>query len=184
VQLNNDKENQMSQERRIWATNRVKYWCLKAAERYKFILTPQVHFDINSSRLNGTATGTTKIRLNPDVMMKVGEEFDQTIGHEVAHLIVSKMRELNHGYVRIFDDSNRSHGALWKRVMSELGLEVSRCSNYDQELLLNVGDHIYACKCRDTIVISTRMHNSIRAGRGRHCSKCKGGLVYKGVHRG
>jgi predicted SprT family Zn-dependent metalloprotease len=183
VQLNNDKEFQMSQERRIWATNRVKFWCMKAGERYKFILNPVVHFDIHSKRLNGTATGTSKINLNPTVMEKVGEEFDQTIGHEVMHLVVNKLRELNHGYVLIFDDANRAHGGLWKRIMQEMGLEVSRCSTYDTELLVNPGDHIYACKCRETIIISTQIHNKMAAGQKRFCRACKGNLTYKGRHR-
>ena len=121
---------------------RVKELLAKAADLWpehkeQFDVMPVVRFDIKS-KLGGLAySGGTldwTIRLNVILCYENEDHFiQQTVGHEVAHLIQRKV----YGFTKTVIINEKpvtkkvmSHGVEWKHVMSELGLAVEKFHYY------------------------------------------------------
>jgi len=100
------------------------------------------------------------------------EERQETIVHEACHAIDDY---INAGWCR----EEGGHGEPWRKIMRKCGIEPARYHKVSRAGL--VMKHEYTCPNGCAVFkLSSRMHNSIRRGRGRHCTKCKGGITYTG----
>jgi SprT protein len=83
------------------------------------------------------------------------EMLEDTVAHEVAHLISYKV----HG--------KSGHGPEWRSTMRKLGQSPSRTFNATNEQRLtgkNMTRHIYRCECGFELNVSAKRHNSMRRG--------------------
>ena len=97
-----------------------------------------------------------KLWINIPVHQAKPEMLEDTVAHEVAHLIAWK--ELNY---------RGHHGLPWKRVMVALGQTPDRTYRSTDEQKLagkNTRRHVYVCECGAEINISTKRHNSMLRG--------------------
>jgi predicted SprT family Zn-dependent metalloprotease len=70
---------------------------------------------------------TAQVRLSIPLWPRASEEErDQTVAHEVAHLI-QRWRQRRGDYARAPVASLSSHGVAWRSVMRELGYKPDRC---------------------------------------------------------
>ena len=100
--------------------------------------------------------GAWKIWINIPVHQSKPDMLEETVAHEVAHLIAFDR----------FHDSG--HGNSWKRVMRALGQTPDRTYRATSEQGLagkNTKRHVYVCECGEELNVSTKRHNSIRQGR-------------------
>jgi SprT protein len=143
--------------------------------RQRFAVLP-VHFD-----LRGSSAGMFKvtlreshIRYNPWLFAKYFEEnLAATVPHEVAHYIV----HCRHGLHRV-----RPHGAEWREVMDNFGVEPRVTGDFDLTGIPTRRQRRfrYGCGCRQHSV-TTRRHNNVRRGRARYeCRLCRRELEYLG----
>lgn len=101
-------------------------WKRKAESRFSSSnlggLTPipfKVEFSLRGQSA-GWAMGVDYLNFNLELAKRNLQAFcDDTIPHEIAHLIDTRL----HG--------KSSHGSSWKWVMGVLGVNPSRCHNYD-----------------------------------------------------
>lgn len=100
------------------------------------------------------------------------EERYNTIIHEACHAIDDY---INAGWCSELE----GHGEPWRRVMRKCGIEPARFHRVSREGL--VMRHEYECPngCH-VYKLSTRLHNQVRRGRHRLCSKCKTRINYTG----
>jgi len=128
--------------------------------------------------LKGQASGAfcvngsdTIIRYNPFIFSKhYAYCFANTIPHEVAHYVIYCIYGLR---------GARPHGAEWKEVMQQFGVEPRRTNALDLTgvPIRRQQRHPYRCSCSDHQV-STRRHNQIRSGKSSYtCRSCSGKLV-------
>jgi len=81
---------------------------------------PRIEWVVCGTTAGKAWLGQWRIQLNEQLCKENIEDFiNDTIPHEVAHLIAYK----------VFGDDG--HGDGWKSVMRALGLNPSRCHNYD-----------------------------------------------------
>lgn len=100
--------------------------------------------------------------------------YDQTIPHEVAHLIQ-----------RQHDDwpkdrrANSSHGRYWKSVMRFFGKEATRCHTLPLPSARKTVKYAATCCAGGgKITLGAKRMNNIRRGlRGYRCPYCKSGLT-------
>ena len=131
-----------------------------------------------SYNLRGTTAGQAwyskwLIKIN---MVLLTENFDDmiqnTIGHEVAHLIARSISNY-----RI-----KPHGHEWKSVMRLLGLNPTRCHNYntDNSKVRTVKRIPYVCEtCGMDYNLTKIRHNKILKGVKYRCCKCRGKIIQK-----
>ena len=110
-----------------------------------------------------------RIELNPDFFKNHAEEMiNQTVPHEVAHLVAFKVYSL----------LGKGHGRFWKLVMGALyplGVKVSRCHQYDLEgvkVRIVARPFSYHCGCMDHN-ITKNIHAKIQSGRKYTCNRCR-----------
>lgn len=135
---------------------------------------PKVSFDVRGLRAGVASYYHWELMFNPIILMENVEDFlERTVGHEVAHLVSFTIdRELGRG-----------HGPLWKRVMSEIGQEPTRCHSYDTTSTL-IASHgaayIFTCGCPELEhTLSKRIYNSVmRDGDVRTCRKCRKAIKF------
>lgn len=84
--------------------------------------TPVVQYDLRG-RTAGQAWGMKNlIKLNPILLHENLEDFKvNTIPHEIAHIVS----------FQLYGRSGAGHGPNWKYVMRRMGIEPSRCHQYD-----------------------------------------------------
>lgn len=135
--------------------------------------------------LRGKTAGTAcysrwVINLHPELAERVGEEYEQTVGHEIAHLVTDR----THGVMHTRRGQHISHGWAWKSVMRRLGLNPERCHTYDMTGIgrtrrTTAENYIYTCGCCEHTLSALR-HKRFQNGAYRrlHCCKCKGSLTF------
>lgn len=110
-----------------------------------------------------------EIRVNPEIAVQNWAEYiDQTIPHEVAHIV----------QYQVFPRC-RGHGRAWKRIMRAFGKEPRRCHEYDLSTVKvrRQKRHEYACACRVHHLTTVR-HNRVRRGQTNYsCKTCGTTLV-------
>jgi SprT protein len=109
------------------------------------------------------------IRVNMTLLMENTTAYiNRTIPHEVAHHLVMQM----------FDRRSAPHGWEWKKVMTDLGHDPSRCHSFDTTRARTRSrvTIAYHCDCQ-TFNLTTIRHNKIKKGRTYHCRQCKTDLV-------
>ena len=133
---------------------------------------PTIRCDING-RNGGTAnSGKWEVNYNKHFLANHTEHFlIQTVGHEVAHLVASRL-------------GGRRHDNIWKTVMRRLGLVPDRCHSYDITTLPSYKDNkiTMVCDCQEHHV-SPILRTKILNGSGHRCKHCKSPLRIKGTHK-
>lgn len=120
----------------------------------------------NAKRRNGLTDYRTKtISLSaPLTHLRTADEVRQTIGHEIAHVLVGP----GHG-----------HGPVWQRKMRELGLRVERCSVNSDETMQKIAQarkYTLHCPVTDSLVGSRE-----RKGKRTYVCNChRQPVVWKG----
>jgi SprT protein len=127
---------------------------------------PTVDFAIRGRTAGRAFCLRNHISFNRMLLMQEGDKFiENTPGHEVAHLVAR----------HVYGNTISSHGNEWKSVMVAIGQVPNRCHDFE----VRTGN-IYFCKCPNREHhLSTRMHNSIQAGKNRICNRCRTRLVFK-----
>lgn len=103
----------------------IKYYIELANEKLALKLkVPKVTFDIKGTTAGYAHCGKNWIQLNPTLLRENPEKFlTRTPPHEVAHLAT----HAKYGYGK----EVTAHGHHWRSVMWTLGLDATRCHNYD-----------------------------------------------------
>jgi SprT protein len=151
----------------IWAKERVDYWwkeCHSKLGREEPPVKPTLSF---SNRMTSTAgyayMSKNHIQLSNYFMSREGREvFDETIGHEVAHIVAYQQ----------FKD--RGHGNGWKHVMRKIGLPPRACrsSDFYKPRTNRTTRYSYNCPCGQLHTLSANRMGRIRNGRKYVCLKC------------
>lgn len=133
---------------------------------------PTVRFDVRGMTAGWAYTNQNLIRLNPVLLNENGDDFiNRTPGHEAAHIIANTVY------------GNSGHGPNWKSVMRFLGLDPSRCHNFDTSnaRVSAKSQHAYTCtSCAATVMLGpTRHKKSMQGLPYRHLCAGKGMLVLK-----
>ncbi len=164
----------------------------KAEAHFKRTYEPiQIYFDCRGRR-GGFARGSREVHFNPVLLMEnLDEYYNQVIPHEVAHCIDSANGRdtitQSAWYVMSGVRKKREvHGDNWKRIMRLFGCKPDRCHQMDTA---NAAVRIkakfeYKCKnCDKSYFVSSVLHNRMRAGSQRYCTKCgvpRGEIRYVG----
>lgn len=121
----------------------------------------------------GRVAGTADIRawevnFNATLLMENIEDFiARTVPHEMAHLIDYQLNPSNFegGWGR----KRSVHGPTWKRIMTIIGAENSRCHSYDTtNSRVKKGrqnKHVYVCKtCGKEMKLGAQRHRKMQTG--------------------
>lgn len=93
----------------------------------------------------------------------------QTVGHEVAHLVT----------YALYGARAKPHGAEWKKIMRELGLDTRATHDYDVTGLRRTrSPFIYACGCDTEIRVGALRHKRAARGAVYTCRRCTQRIVY------
>lgn len=105
------------------AVKTVKYYIDKANEKLGLKMPyPKVLFNVKGTTAGWAVYREGLIRLNPQLLRQNPQEFiKRTPGHEVGHLAAFSKYGTDIG----------AHGREWINVMWTLGLDATRCHNYD-----------------------------------------------------
>ncbi len=129
-----------------------------------------------------------EIYINPDFCYNGNCEdmLNNTLPHEVAHCIAPVLyNPWKHGN----DTKNGwGHGRAWKDTMRLLGLEPTRCHQYNTDGVTTrnksklTREFVYKCGCREHNLTKI-MHNRFQLGQYTrlHCKSCKVSLKYIGI---
>lgn len=113
----------------------------------------------------------TCLRLNLQLLQENLQDFlDQTIPHEVAHLVVNWQ-------ARKKRQRPRPHGAEWQAVMQEcFGLAAKRCHSYQTTpARIVTKPFLYRCNCREHR-LTYRTHNRLCRSHQALCKRCRSPL--------
>lgn len=126
-----------------------------------------VNFDLTGTCAGRAHYTANRIRLNPQMLINHESEFiDQTVPHEVAHLLA----------FQVYGSRIKPHGSHWKKTMLVLGVEPTRCHNYDLSKVdvRRKTKYHYACGCPNrNHIVSSVLHNRMIDGRVYRCTSCK-----------
>lgn len=117
--------------------------------------------------------GRTSLRINQQLLKENLEDYlNQTIPHEVAHLVVNWQ-------ARTKKIKPRPHGTEWQAVMLNcFGLEPIRCHSYQTKPARVVPrDFLYSCGCREHLLTSI-MHNKMSSRYQALCKVCRTPLKF------
>ena len=142
------------------------------------IPSPEFRFSFRRARQTGLAgckimTENGK-RVIKDTFLKFNirtaeanrEDFlNQTVGHEVAHLM---------GYVLGSD----GHDYIWRDCCRKLGVTPLVYAPYVLE-----GYHQYTCKCGSNFNMTEKMHRRMQAGEIRVCTKCNSDIFQRPIDK-
>lgn len=128
--------------------------------------------------------GRPYIDINPILLNEnVEEVVNQTVPHEVAHIVVNEVYE----NARVRDSwTNRRqiapHGHEWQQVMRLFGKEPHRCHQMDtstiQKLRSRGNRFVYKCNCMEHEVSITRHNRVSFKGMIYRCRLCGGDLKF------
>lgn len=129
---------------------------------------PQLDFTLKGG-VAGQAFRRNALRFNLYHLRYHTEEMiNQTVPHEVAHLIV---------YANF--PQAKPHGREWKEIMRLLGALPERCHSYSSDIRTKKWK--YTCACNTIRFLSTRRHNQIQKNKDCwHCGNCKENLQFLG----
>jgi SprT protein len=140
---------------------------------------PEVRYDIRG-RKAGTAqfnprTGKATIRLNRWIMENNAGALEETLVHELAHILANFV----HGPM-IRNGKREIHGIRWQRMMLTLGADPKRCHNYRTEEQAtgraprkSLDMIIWHCNCQEFKFTAIR-HKRAISGRSKYsCKRCR-----------
>lgn len=110
----------------------------------------------------GQATARGVIRFNPLFAQHYTERFlARTVPHELAHVAAYQMF------------GTMAHDNNWRRVMYNLGVEPTRCHEYDLSVIPGYA-YSYACpSCKRQYKLSRTRHNRVLSGTQYSCGVCR-----------
>lgn len=127
------------------------------------IMNPRMRSVAGRARLS-TMTIELNVRLLQDHPI---EEFENTLIHELAHLLVFALY------------GARGHGVKWKNMMRRLGAEPTRCHTLPVDHLRRSRPiaGFASCACRGEIPLKAGVYRNIVNGSRYTCRICKSHLV-------
>lgn len=133
--------------------------------------TPRVSYTLRGT-VGGMANLTTwTILVNSILLMENLEDYiENTIPHEVAHLIDYKV----HG-IQYKGRKQIQHGYTWQQVMRVFGCDPSRCHSYDvsRAQVKKKAKYHYKCKgCAKDFFLGPVRHKKILGGAQYWCTRC------------
>lgn len=132
---------------------------------------PSVEFNLKGTVAGRATYVPSSIRLNMLLLEQNGDKFlKRTPAHEAAHIVVRK----------VFG-RRKPHGPEWKRVMRLLGVESTRCHDYDTD---NCGKRktrkfLYSCGCSNHY-LGTAKHKRALSGLKYRCLRCHEVVAFMG----
>jgi SprT protein len=124
----------------------------------------------------GRVAGLAHLQINhmsfhPELFIRNKQSFfDDTIPHEVAHLVAYKVYKDN------------GHGIGWQTTMRKLGYEPIRCHDYENSDLIRkvkLKRFEYKCGCKVYHIMKNDHEKIIGKKITMRCPKCKGFLSYQ-----
>jgi SprT protein len=183
----------ISNELKLRLESKVLECLTKAQKEYgesKVTKIPEIRYD-TTGKTAGWANwnnGNPYIRINPILFNEnVEETINQTVPHEVAHIVVSEVwkdcQRMVRGYFgRRFRRAIAPHGHQWKSVMYTFGVRPDRCHNMDVttvQKIRNTRHFLYKCNCQEHTVGLT-LHRRALMGKKYKCKQCGSPIVYLG----
>lgn len=150
---------------------RVEHCYAKAERLYRREFPrPDVRLDLRGKSAGAAYPQQNLLRFNAGLYRDNREHFlQQTVAHEVAHLLVSQL----HG-LRV-----RPHGPEWQKVMENVfRLPAERCHSYQLPPVWRTL-YEYACSCRQH-EFSAQRHGRVRRGASYQCRACRQPLAFTG----
>jgi predicted SprT family Zn-dependent metalloprotease len=105
------------------------------------------------------------IKLNKTLFLENKDKFNQTIGHEIAHLLNYEI----YGHT--------GHNGSWKAIMILLGLKPNRCHEYKVEKRRHKPKGYAYCHCRDNIPLKSKKYTNMIQGINYRCKLCDSRLI-------
>lgn len=143
-----------------------KHWAI-ACSMYNIPLEskPRVEF-FNRGTTSGKASRKgNMVAYNTEIAGIVGSKFENTIVHEIAHIVAFKRNPFI-----------QPHGKEWKSVFLNLGGNGERCHNYDLTGTTIMKNRTEAkCNCKTHLITQQRV-NKIKKGVIYSCTLCKSSL--------
>jgi SprT protein len=129
---------------------------------------PDINFELRGRVAGRAWWPRNQIQLNPVFLIEQPKFIEETVPHEIAHLLT---RAMNGPRVR-------PHGPEWKKVMADLGYPPIRCHNYDltNAVIRRQRRHDYRCTC-GVHPVPTITHRRIQRGAVYSCRKCHSRLL-------
>ena len=129
---------------------------IKARELYPTFLPPIVGFYEKGTVAGRAYYLTHKVEFNLTLARENSEEFENTVIHEVAHLVTKHM----------YPRAKQAHGPEFKRVFIAMGGNGKRCHSYDvstakREVVRTYV--VYKCACQEHM-ITPATHKKINTG--------------------
>ncbi len=131
---------------------------------------PDVRLDLRGKSAGAAYPQHNLLRFNNGLYRDNREHFlQQTVAHEVAHLLVGQL----HG-LRV-----RPHGTEWQKMMKDVfRLPAERCHSYQLPPVWRTL-YEYVCSCRQH-EFSAQRHGRARRGAGYLCRSCRQPLAFTG----
>lgn len=150
----------------------VTHWIAAAQELFPGLRLPEprIRFDLKGLGAGQAQTQPWRwrrhpdvIRLNPELLQRHPQEMlEETIPHEVAHLVVS----------RRFGRRAAPHGPEWREVMAAFGVPARPCHTMPAEPTRRLRRYRYHCACPEGVEMSSIRHNRARRGTRYVCRRC------------
>lgn len=131
---------------------------------------PTIDFRLRGGPAGKAHLQRNHLQFNAALLRANREHFlHQTVGHEVAHLVV----------YALYGARAKSHGAEWKQVMREFGLDTRATHDYDVTgVRRSRSPYIYACGCDVEIRVGALRHKRASRGAIYFCRRCAQRIVY------
>jgi len=137
---------------------------------------PSINFDLTGTKGGEAWYKKNLIKLNNQLLQQNFDHYmNQTIPHELAHLMVHSM----------YGHHAKAHGAEWKSIMTNIfNVKANRCHNMDTSNVKrkNTKKFGYSCKCGiNHHLVGKTVHNKIIRGQIRSCRSCKNQITFSGL---
>lgn len=111
--------------------------------------------------------GSMLINFNMAMLLKHTEHFvDNVVPHEYCHYVVYLIASENPKILK----KMKAHGDEWKQMMKMIGVEPTRCHNYD---VPKKNYYLYQCECADGVLVGPQIHKKISLGVKNTTYRCK-----------
>lgn len=140
---------------------------------------PQIFWDVKGKSRLGYASGYKTIHLNLQYAAALGRgRYDQTVTHEVAHIVTTWRRVFLHGLSHQKSGPWSAHGSQWVRAMRAIGRPPERCSSMAAEVAhivkpaRKVTKFKMSCGCPEGHLVTSVIKNKMARGFTYRCRKC------------
>jgi predicted SprT family Zn-dependent metalloprotease len=98
------------------------------------ITRPHLNFTTlkGSTSMYGRAIGDYLIQVNPEWAMALGEDYLETVRHELAHNICARLNQDYENAPLLNGKRERGHGRAWKEVAIIVGARPQRCGTREE----------------------------------------------------